>query len=153
MLNIGSEYVGWLQMYEFEGFLTVRLPRNIHPLKAQPQIIEDVLRPLSKFLKTRIAAISVFSYGHPGLQLPHVHALLLSKSQQLTTRISEAQDFLKFSKEKHTQLNTHRAAIMLLPFIAERHLHYTADHIIADADVNYYDKKLLASLKTTGAIQ
>lgn len=150
-MNIRQDsYTDWLKLYDWEAFLTVRLPGDVHPVKSYPHLVEDILRPLTRLLKTRVSAISVVSFGHPGLQRPHIHALLTSKSRQLLPRIIEAQRYLSITK---TTLSTHSSAVDLRPFFEERHLHYTAQHIVADSDVNYYDRKLLETLKTKGVTQ
>lgn len=137
-----KSYLDWLASYPWEGFLTVRIPNNVHPVKAYPPLVDQVLRPLTRHLKIRLGAISVVSFGHPGFERPHFHVLLTSKAGQLLPRIEEAQRFLGDG-----------AANLLLPYVQERHLHYTADHMTGNADINFYDRKLLETLKTKGVTQ
>lgn len=140
-------YIDWLGSFPWEAFLTVRIPNDIHPVKAYPPLVESVLRPLARFLKTRLAAVSVVSFGHAGEHRPHMHVLLQSKCGSLSPRISEAQQYLIAQK---STLTSHTAAVDLRQFYPERHLHYTAQHIVGESDINYYDRKLLEALKTKG---
>ncbi|ADO00842.1 hypothetical protein Gbem_4141 [Citrifermentans bemidjiense Bem] len=132
-------YFDWLASYPWEGFLTARIPNDVHAVRAYLPLVEQVLRPLARHLKIRLGAISVVSFGHPGEQRPHFHVLLTSKAGQLLPWIEEAQRFLGDG-----------AANLLLPFAPERHLHYTAGHMTGEGDINFYDRKLLEALKTKG---
>ncbi|MBT0666288.1 hypothetical protein KI809_18410 [Geobacter pelophilus] len=138
-----EEYTEWLQSYKWEAFLTVRLPPNL-PLNAvAAQVIKYIYRPLCRYLRTRVAAISVISHGH-GMHKPHVHVLLATANGQLTDNINEISDYLKSTI---TPLNSHKDAIDLRPYIPDRHAVYVASHVVDETDLTYYDKKQLTKLK------
>lgn len=142
-----NRLLNYIKSYYWECFATVRLPPNIPPDRSHEHVVRDVLRPLGKFLKSRVAAFTVASYGH-GQHRSHLHILLLSKSRVLSTRISDAQDYLRSTR---TTLNSHENAIDLRPYLEDQHPEYTVKHMLYDSDKNWYDKKLLEELKTKGA--
>lgn len=144
-----NQLLNYAKSYKWECFVTVRLPPNIQPHRSHEHVVRDVLRPLGKFLKSRVAALTVASYGH-GQHRAHLHVLLLSNSRLLSAQISEVQDHLRSTK---TTLNSHENAIDLRLFLEDYHPQYTVNHMLTDSDINWYDKKLLEALKIKGATQ
>jgi hypothetical protein len=140
-----DSYTDWLKSYPWEAYLTVRLPNDIHPHKSHGPLVVEVLRPLGLFLRSRVAALTVASYGHADHRA-HLHVLLASKSGVLTSKISAAQAHLRSTK---TTLNSHKDAIDLRPYLEGEHPRYTAEHIVAESDIDWYDKKLLDQIKYT----
>lgn len=136
-------HADWLSAYPWEAFLTVRLPRNIHPTKARNPLVRDVLRPLCKFLATRVAAIIVVSFGHNKQERPHIHALLASKSGQLSSMITESANYLRSVR---SDIVSHNDAVDIRPYLAEYHPQYVARHMAAYSEIDYFDRKLVHCL-------
>ncbi|GAM09492.1 hypothetical protein OR1_01771 [Geobacter sp. OR-1] len=142
IVNPTDSYTDWFSSYPWECFVTTRIPPAIAINCVHDHLIADVFRPICRHLNTRLAAISVITYGH-GQHKPHVHSLVASKSKVLAESI---QDVLTTLQSSRSELLTHSNALDIRPYFIDRHPAYVAGHIIEATDINYYDRKLLAEI-------
>lgn len=143
-----THYNNWFSAFPWQWFITTRIPPGISLAHAHVHFIQEVIRPLCRTLHCRIATISVISPGH-GLHRPHIHSMALANAS-LPADDATLQRLMEQLTVTSNRLVNHAGAIDLRSHDASRHNTYAADHITGQADIIYYDRKLLSKL-TQGA--
>lgn len=149
-----DDYAEWLNRYEWEVMLTVRIPPTIPLAHAQKHITEDVLRPLARHLKNRIGVIAV-AVPRMDAKQQHAHCLILSQNKQLFFDAPEAEIYLKSLQKqggkKHNSIITHTNAIEFEAVTDRGACSYLAKHMVkSGSTIFYYDKRLLDSRLNPG---
>lgn len=139
MENITEIYTNWFKEYPWQVHITTRIPPTIPQDEAHALLIRDVLRPLTRHLHTRIAAISVVK-PKTKTEQAHIHTLAFGEKVNLFANLIEIDDYLAKNK---SELNSHKDAIMVKCYVTDLQSRYLAKNYNDTADLFFYDRKLL----------
>lgn len=137
----------WLNTYNFELLITVRLPPNLPMHDVHKTYMRDLLRPIAKFNKTKVGSCSVFVPA-TRYEQAHLHSLVCSYHWSLCTNIGPT---VAYVKGLRSELNTHRDAIDIQPITYDCGVpYYTANHLTETAGFEFYNKWILDKKRKTG---
>jgi len=138
-------WTNWMNSYDFEALVTVRLPPNLPIQSAHELYINDVIRPMGKHLKTRIGCVTAI-VPTSDLHRAHIHSLVLSHHSNIASSTNELQTYLR---SLTTTLNNHEKAIDITlikdsDVVAE----YFANHMSDEVEFRHYCPYLVAKRTT-----
>lgn len=135
-----DSWSSWLSSYNFEALITVRLPPNLPIHSAHELYISDVIRPLGKYLKTRIGCYTAIVPATG--QQAHLHSLVVSHGYKLSGRTDELQTHLR---SLTTTLNSHERAIDIRSITGSKEVaNYVAGHMTPETEFRDYCSWLVA---------
>ena len=152
-----DEYAAWLSSFDFECFVTLRLPPLLPSEAAIRYFRDEVLLKLCRSNSSRgnrICAVTVITPGHVGFQQRHLHAAVATRNRDINHRISE---FLVELPDSMNEVVCGRRALDIIPFRhfddldtkgkkRPGHPRYMARHLTGPEDLSVYGKEFLKTI-------